>query len=245
MVARLLCGSEKIYNLILTTPIDKKRRKEYTNGARKGGVIMLGEVIKKKFDFDTPIFTDEIISLFPQYTRAYVFRMIKDAESRGEIAKIDTGVYYIPQMTPFGPTVITASAVARKKYITDESSVYGIYSGLALQNAFSLTTQVTNTQEIVTNRETTRCRKITIDGMPFVLRKSRTEITEKNADAYRVLQVFSENNGVTMNEAGTQAISDFIRKKDIKREQLLDLARSFPAKTLQNLIYSEVLYAAT
>lgn len=206
---------------------------------------MLAKVLKRNFDFDTPIFTAEIINLFPQYTKAYIFRMIKDAEAKGEIAKIDTGVYYLPQMTPFGPTIITASAVARKKYITDENGVYGIYSGLALQNAFSLTTQVANTLEIVTNKETTRCRKIMIDGMPFVLRKSRTEITGGNADAYCVLQVFSENNGVTINEAGAHAIADFIRKKDIKRDQLLDLAKSFPAKTLQNLVYSEVLYAAT
>ncbi len=206
---------------------------------------MLSEVLKQNYKFDTPIFTDEIISLFPQYTRAYVFRMIKNAEAKGEIAKLDTGVYYLPQMTPFGPSVITASAVARKKYVTDETSIYGIYSGLALQNAFSLTTQIANTQEIVTNRETTRCRKVTIDGMPFILRKSRTEITADNADAYRILQVFSENNGVTIDGTGIQAISDYIRRKDIKREQLLSLAKSFPARTLQNLIYSEVLYAAT
>ncbi len=206
---------------------------------------MLSEVLKQNYKFDTPIFTDEILSLFPQYTRAYVFRMIKNAEAKGEIAKLDTGVYYLPQMTPFGPSVITASAVARKKYVTDETSIYGIYSGLALQNAFSLTTQIANTQEIVTNRETTRCRKVTIDGMPFILRKSRTEITADNADAYRILQVFSENNGVTIDETGIQAISDYIRRKDIKREQLLSLAKSFPARTLQNLIYSEVLYAAT
>ncbi len=206
---------------------------------------MLSQVLKKNFNYGTPIFTEEILRLFPQYTRAYVFRLIKAAEAKGELAKLDTGVYYLPQLTPFGPAVITASAVARKKYITDEKQVYGIYSGLTLQNSLSLTTQITNTPEIVTNNETTRCRKITIDGMPFILRKSRVEITADNADVYRVLQLFTEDNGIAVGETGLQAVSNFIKEKEIRREQLLDMAKSFPARTLQNLIYSEVLYAAT
>ncbi len=206
---------------------------------------MLIKILKNNFECGTPIFTEEILQLFPQYTKAYVFRLIKAAEVGGTLAKLDTGVYYIPQLTPFGPAVITASAVARKKYITDEKRVYGIYSGLTLQNSLSLTTQIANTPEIVTNNETTRCRKITIDGMPFILRKSRLEITADNADAYRVLQLFTEDNGITVGETGLQAISDFIKEKDIRREQLLSMAKNFPARTLQNLIYSEVLYAAT
>ncbi len=206
---------------------------------------MLSKVLKNNFEYGTPIFTEEILKLFPQYTKAYVFRLIKAAEANGELAKLDTGVYYLPQLTPFGPAVITASAVARKKYITDEKQVYGIYSGLTLQNSLSLTTQITNTPEIVTNNETTRCRKITIDGMPFILRKSRVEITADNADAYRVLQLFTEDNGIAIGETGLQALSNFIKEKEIRREQLLDMAKSFPARTLQNLIYSEVLYAAT
>ncbi len=206
---------------------------------------MFLEELKLKFEVNTPIFTDEIMGLFPKFSRAYVFRMINTAEANGDISRLDTGVYYLSQMTPFGKSLITASDVVRKKYIEDKCGVYGIYSGLTLQNAFNITAQVANVQEIVTNRETTRCRKITVDGMDFLLRKSRTEITAENADAYRVLQVFSERNGVAVNETGVKAISDFIRKKDIKREQLLDISKSFPAKTLQNLIYSEVLYAAT
>ncbi len=206
---------------------------------------MLSKVLKNNFEYGTPIFTEEILKLFPQYTKAYVFRLMKTAEANGELAKLDTGVYYLPQLTPFGPAVITASAVARKKYITDEKQVYGIYSGLTLQNSLSLTTQIANTPEIVTNNETTRCRKITIDGMPFILRKSRVEITADNADAYRVLQLFTEDNGIAIEETGLKAISDFIKEKEIRREQLLNMAKNFPARTLKNLIYSEVLYAAT
>ena len=206
---------------------------------------MLVKTLEERFGYDTPIFTDEILKLFPQYTRAYVFRLINAAEQSGKLIQADTGTYYLPRMTLFGPSVITASDIARKKYIQNGSDVYGIYSGLVLQNSFLLTTQMANTPEIITNNASARCRKVVIDGKPFILRKSRTEITAENVCAYQVLQLFTEANGVEVNEDGKQSILKFISKSGVERNALLELAKSFPAKTLQKLIYSGVLYNAT
>ncbi len=204
---------------------------------------MLTEKLIQEFGYDTPIFTDEILALFPEYTRAYVFRLMKASEEKKQLVRVEMGVYYVPQSTPFGLSVIAASKIAKKKYVEDKDNIFGIYGGIALQNAFSLTTQVTNTIEIVTNREATRRRKVTIDGMDFILRKSRVEITENNAAAYRVLQLFTEKNGIELDKNGTERISEYIAKQKITQEMLLDLAKSFPARTLKNLIYSGVLSA--
>jgi len=206
---------------------------------------MFIEEMRNKFGYNIPIFTNEILELFSQYTRAYVFRMLKAAEEKEEIIQLDTGVYYLPQMTPFGLSVITASDVAKKKYIQNQSEIYGIYSGLTLQNEFSLTTQITNTPEIISNRASSRCRRITIDGMQFVLRKARTEITSDNANAYRVLQLFTETDSVDIGEEEKRRISNYIRANKISPSELIDLAKSFPVKTLQNLVYSGVLYETT
>ncbi len=199
---------------------------------------MLSDTLQEKYGFDTPIFTDEILALFPQYTKAYVFRLIKAAEENGSLARVDTGVYYVPQMTPFGPSAITASDIAEKRYIRSGGNTYGLYCGMILQNVFSVTAQMTNTPEIVTNREATRRRKVIIAGMPFILRKSRTEITNENVDSYRVLQLLTENDGTRINKKTKQAISDFIRAKKISKESLLDLGRVFPDRTLRNLVYT-------
>lgn len=173
---------------------------------------MFIEELKNRFGYNVPIFTNEILELFSQYTRAYVFRMINAAEERDELLQLDTGVYYLPEMTPFGPSVITASEVAKKKYIQDDSEVYGIYSGLTLKNEFSLTTQITNIPEIISNRASSRCRKVTIDGMEFVLRKARVEITADNANAYRVLQLFTETKSAEIDdlEATTNEVLKYI-----------------------------------
>ncbi len=202
---------------------------------------MLAETLKEKLGCNTPIFTDEILSLFPQYSRAYVFRLINTAEKEGGLVRFDTGIYYIPQMTPFGPSVITAADVARKRYVQSADNTYGIYCGLALQNAFGITTQMPNTSEIVTNRESTRCRKITIDGMSFILRKSRAAITNENAAAYQILQLFTEVDNFAVAENGRHTIDDYMEKNQITRNNLLELARFFPARTLKNMLCNEVL----
>ncbi len=198
-------------------------------------------VLEEKFGCDTPIFTSEILSLFPQFTKAYVFRMIKASEQAGELARLDAGIYYIPQETPFGPSAITASDAARKRYVESGGYTYGIYAGLMLQNLFSVTAQIPNTPEIVTNREATRLRRVTIDGMSFLLRRSRTPITNGNADAYRVLQLFTEANGLPIGAASLEAVTDYIRVKKIRRDLLLELSGHFPANTLKNMVHSGVI----
>ncbi len=202
---------------------------------------MFVDVLEEKFGCDTPVFTNEILSLFPQFTKAYVFRMIKAAEQDGTLSRIDSGIYYIPQETPFGPSVITAADAAKKRYIESNGYIYGIYAGLTLQNMFSATPHVTNTPEIVTNREATRLRKVSIDGMSFILRRSRTEITNKNADAYRVLQFFTETGGLEIGRETMRSVEDYIRAKKIRRSSLLELADYFPAGTLKSMIFSGIL----
>ena len=46
---------------------------------------MFIERMKESFKKEEPIFTQEILSLFKEYTRTYVFRLISKAEAKGEI----------------------------------------------------------------------------------------------------------------------------------------------------------------
>ena len=198
--------------------------------------------IKDNFKTGDPIFIENILSLFPEFTRAYVFRLIKQAEIKGELIKFSRGVYYIPKKTFFGYSTLTSSMVANNKYITDGKSVYGIYSGLTLLNQFMVSTQVPNVIEIVTNNEATRKRTVNIDGMRFIIRKSRFEITKGNYNYYSLLQFFLElGTQPNLDEFSKLKIKEYIKEKRIKQEQLIRLAMRFPAQTLKNLIGSEVM----
>jgi hypothetical protein len=78
---------------------------------------MFIERLQEQFNIDEPIFTNEIMNLFGEYTCAYVFRLINKAKKAGELMQFDSGVYYIPQMTVFGLSTITADDVINKKYM--------------------------------------------------------------------------------------------------------------------------------
>ena len=200
---------------------------------------MFLERLKTKFNINEPIFAEEILAAFPEYTRAYIFRIIDKAKKEGDIAQFSTGVYYIPKKTVLGLSTITAEDVVRKKYITNESDIYGVYGGVVLQNAFSSTTQRAVCPEIITNNEATRRREIILDGMRFVLRKSRCKIDKQNARAYTVLQLIDEEE--ELSDITKQRVVEFLKAGSVDVKQLTELSLAFPGRTLKKLIRSGIL----
>lgn len=207
---------------------------------------MLVKRLKEKFDTDEPIFTNEILELIDEYSRAYAFKLIDKAEKKGELINFDTGVYYLPTKSIFGISTITAEDVVNKKYVSYKDDVYGIYSGINLQNLFSITTQIPNTIEIVTNNESMRCRKIKIDGRTIILKKSRCKIDRSNVYAYTILQLLSELGKITsLDDDIRKSIKNYMKVNNVNNDELISLARFFPAQTTKNLMYSGVLYDFT
>ena len=202
---------------------------------------MFTQRLKEQFNVNEPIFTEEIMQLFPEYSRMQVFRFINKAEQNKEIVQFTKGVYFIPEMTEFGLSTITADDVAQKRYIEWKENIYGVVSGIGLLNDFSVTTQVPAVIEIVTNNETTRKREITIKNRRFILRKSRVEINRENVAAYTVLQLFDEFGKETkLDRYSSRLVAEYVRRQGVTKAQLLNLAANFPGRTIQRLIRSEV-----
>lgn len=198
--------------------------------------------LEDKFGTDTPIFAEEIIALFGEYTRAYVFRLINQAVRDGTLSCFSRGVYYIPRPSFFGKSTICSEMVAEKRYLNSDGEVYGVYAGLNLLNRFGLTTQVPNTPEIVTNNEATRKRKITIEGRAFILRKARCKITKENYPAYTLLQLFCDMDDSDVIDAfSKKQINDFVARNKVKAEDLLSMAMFFPAVTLKKMVRSGMI----
>ena len=56
---------------------------------------MFTERVKSSFATNEPIYTEEIIGLFPDYSRPQIFRFIREAEEKKEIVNFAKGIYYM------------------------------------------------------------------------------------------------------------------------------------------------------
>lgn len=203
---------------------------------------MFIERLKEKFNTNEPIFTEEVLELFPDFSRAQIFRFIKKARDNNEIVQYDKGIYYIPGKTFLGYSSISADTVIEKRYLRNEENVYGVYSGIKLFNNFSMTTQMAAVIEIVTNNESAKYREIQIKNRRFILRRSRCKINKDNAAAYTVLQLFSEfGKKDKLNENAKRRLIEYMRVTGVTKEQLFNLSMQFPSKTVKNLIGSGIL----
>ena len=198
--------------------------------------------IEKAFKPGKPIYTEDLLLLYPEFTKAYVFRLLKKAEKNGELVRFSRGVYCIPKKTFFGYSTLSSGMVANDRYIRNNETVCGLYSGLTLLNQFAISTQVPNVVEIVTNNETTRKRTVVIDGMKFIIRKSRFEITNDNYFYYTVLQLFLELGiNPSLNDFSKKKIKEYLVSNNIDQNRLIKYAMFFPAQVAKNLLGSEVL----
>ena len=203
---------------------------------------MFVERIQETFDLNEPIFTDELLRLFADYSRPQVFRLIDAAKERGEIIQYSKGVYYIPQKTRFGNSTITADDVIRKRYLNSNGDIYGVYSGVKLLNAFAVTTQMAGVVEVITNNESAKYREIQINNRRYILRRSRCAIDKDNAAAYTVMQLFSEmEKEDKLDESAVEKLRRYITEKGISQSQLFSMAQVFPARATKMMIGSGII----
>lgn len=230
--------------------LDNHCRKQYhisTEGTYyiNRGEDMFIERLSKKFNSDEPIFTEDIIKLFSDYSRAQVFRYIERAKENKEIVQFDKGIYYIPRVTFWGGlSTIAADDIVAKRYLRNDKRIYGVYSGIKLLNNFSVTTQMPAVIEVVSNNETMRRREIELSGRKFVLRKSRCEINAGNYAAYTILQLFNDfDNRDELNDSSRRRLLEYIKKQNVTQEQLFRMSANFPAKATKNLVRSGIINA--
>lgn len=204
---------------------------------------MFIDKLTENFNINEPIFTEEILDLFKEYSRAQVFRYIDKAKKNKKIIQFTKGVYYIPNTTFWGDlSTITVDSVIEKKYLKNASDTFGVFGGIKLLNNFSITTQMAAVIEVVTNNETTRCRRISINGRNFILRKSRCKINTDNYAAYTILQLFNDfEKKDKLDESSRRRVVDYIKKYQVTQKQLFEMSKQFPARAIKKMIENGVI----
>lgn len=208
---------------------------------------MLVSRLEKRFGYDKPIFTEDILECMQDYSRQRVYQLIAEAIKKETLVRFDTGIYYLPTITEFGRSVLTVNDVVNRKYISDNGETFGIYGKFVIDLNFLVSSQVPNVIEVITNKESRDVREIMIRGRKVILRKSRLPITSENESAYTLMELFNSIDIRQYKEDSMvrESITNFIKEKKINGQAIYSLASSFPARAIKNLAISGVLYEIT
>lgn len=201
------------------------------------------QTLIEKYDYNEPIILKdvELDGISDENIRQVFSRLVKS----GQIERYDQGVYYIPKMTPLGKSKIPAKKVYEKKFISDRKSTFGFYAGLTLQNAIGLTTQVSNTIEIVTNREKSRLRELTVGSQKLRLRRARTIVTSRNVKALQLLELMNSLDVKQLSSNEKQTLITYVRSQNLSKNDVMPYIPNFPAKVSKNLIESGIIAELT
>ena len=77
-----------------------------------------------------------------------------------------------------------------------------------------------------------------INGRKIIVKKSRTTINNENVNAYTILELFSNINidQYIDDKSAQREITNFIKEKEIKIKDILNLSTFFPSKSMKNLV---------
>lgn len=204
---------------------------------------MLLEYLQKNYKVNEPIFVSDINLPITDTNLRQMFKVLCDS---GKIYRFDTGIYYMKGASRLkGGVCLSASEVARYKYISRNNRVDGYYSGYTFANQLGLTTQVPYTIEIVSNQASAKCREVSVKDQKIMLRKPRTEINKDNCSVLQLLDLLKDLGQYVDDDmsAAAERIGAYIKEIGIRRAEVDKYIVLFPDRVYK-YIYETRLYNA-
>lgn len=135
----------------------------------------------KNYGYNEPIFLNNLSveGMSENAMRQAVKRLV----AYGFLERYDSGIYYIPKHGGLlGKSYLDPFVVIMRKYIKNESEIYGYVTGISFANQLGITTQLPAVIKIVTNRESTNGRLITVGKQKVRIKKPAVPISNSNAE---------------------------------------------------------------
>ena len=190
------------------------------------------------YGYDTPIFTNEL--KIEGMSDVSIRQALTRLKKQGLIERYAQGIYYIPSVTILGKSLLNVKDVYEKKYITDGRSTYGYYSGLILENAVGLTTQMPNVVEIVTNNESSRLREIELGNQRLRLRRGRTVITSANAGVLQFLDLINQIDTTLLTAENRRYLIYYAGLQGLQKTDISQYISLYPSRVAQKLLESRI-----
>lgn len=207
---------------------------------------MLKEYLERTYGYNEPIFISDIQleNINDNSLRQYFKRMVKS----GDLVRFDTGIYYLPKPSRLlSKTYMDPLKVIIRKYIKNDTSTFGYFTGASFANQIGLTTQMPAVMEIVTNKESTKGRMVTIGGQSIRLKRPAITVTQENADLLQVIDAIGQMDRYTELEK-TDALAlfrNYIREKEFSQTQLAEILPAVTGTTAKKLIEGGLIYEFT
>ena len=207
---------------------------------------MLKEYLEKAYGYNEPIFISEIQleGISDNALRQYFKRMVQS----GDIIRFDTGVYYLPKASRIlKKSYLDPMKVIIRKYIKNAGETYGYFSGATFANQIGLTTQMPTVLEIVTSRESTKGRIVTVGSQKVRLKRPSIEITSENAGLLQLLDIVSQANLYSEypEQKMREILKRYVRNQRYTRESLMNSLPAITGTTAKNLIKWGIIYEFT
>ena len=204
---------------------------------------MLKTYLLENYGYNEPIFLNNLSveGLSPNAVRQSVKRLV----SNGFLERYDNGIYYIPKYGGLlGKSCLDPSVVVMRKYVENKSDKYGYITGLSFINQLGLTTQMPAVIEVVTNREATNGRMITVGNQKVRVKKSPILVSETNAELLQLLDCVGQVEKYTersINET-IYTLLTYMRKKKFTKEQLAEVSVALTGTTAKKMIEWGMIY---
>lgn len=205
---------------------------------------MFDQYLLETFGYNEPIFINELN--IPDMSENAVRQAIKRLAANGFLQRFDTGIYYIPKPSKLlGTSYLDPLTVIMRKYVGNKSETYGYITGASFANQLGLTTQMPAVIEIVTNKEATKGRTVTIGGQTVRIKRPSLCITDKNATILQFLDTVSQAEKYSeLAEAEMiERLQAYLLKCNLTKEQLSEASPALTGATAKKLIEWGMIYA--
>ena len=207
---------------------------------------MLKEYLEKNYGYNEPIYLNEVRleGLSDNALRQYFKQML----GAGDLARFDTGIYYLPKVPRLlKKSYLDPMKVIIRKYIQSTTETYGYFAGATFANQIGLTTQMPATLEIVTSKESTKGRTVTVGSQTVRLKRPVTTITSENAGLLQFLDAVSQAEKYSeLSDSGTGILlKNYAKQQNYSKELLSSVLPGITGPTAKKLIEWGIIYEFT
>lgn len=207
---------------------------------------MLKAYLMENYGYNEPIFLNDLVieGLSDNAVRQSVKRLV----ASGFLERYDNGIYYIPKRGGLlGKSYLDPSVVIMRKYVQNKSEIYGYVTGISFANQLGLTTQMPAVIEVVTNREATNGRMITVGSQRVRIKKPAITVSDSNAELLQLLDSIGQAEKYTelTIEETIETMLSYMRKKRFTKEQLSEVSTVLTGATAKKMIEWGMIYEFT